>query len=185
MLKQIATVGITVLTLTGCVTPTNSQTLSVQLASNKVSMIKPSETPQLDMLEVSRLGSNSLKIQSMVSKLKKHVGKTWYVFSGSTPSGWDCSGMTMWAYEQIGIPLEHRASKQQNSGTKVSQPKIGDIVVFKYKGYQSAYHVGIYIGVDKMIHAGGGKGDRTSVESISTFAGKYSKVSYVRMLDTP
>jgi hypothetical protein len=44
--------------------------------------------------------------------------------------------------------------------------------------------VGIYIDENTMIHAGGGKGDRTSIDSISSFAGKHSKVSYVRMIET-
>lgn len=180
MFKQIATVGVIALTITGCVSPSKDTAFAAQTA---ITMTKESYTP--DLMDTVKLSANSMKINKMVSKLKKHVGKTWYVFSGSTPSGWDCSGMTKWAYEQIGIPLEHRASKQQYAGTKISEPKLGDIVVFKYNRSKSAYHVGIYISKDVMIHAGGGKGEKTSLASISTFAGKHSKVSYVRMLDTP
>lgn len=182
MLKQIATISISVLTLTGCVTPVKNEAFAATTVSNV--NIKAIDAEDPNLIEIAQLGANTTKIQNMISGLKKHVGKTWYVFSGSTPGGWDCSGMTMWAYEQIGIELEHRASKQQNAGTKVSEPKLGDIVVFKYNNSKSAYHVGIYIDKDTMIHAGGGKGERTSVASISTFAGKYSKVSYVRMLNT-
>jgi cell wall-associated NlpC family hydrolase len=90
----------------------------------------------------------------------------------------------MWAYEQLGVNLEHRASKQQSAGTKVKSPKAGDIVVFTYNGSKSAYHTGIYLTPDTMIHAGGGKGDSTSIISISKFAGKYSKVTYRRILET-
>jgi cell wall-associated NlpC family hydrolase len=90
----------------------------------------------------------------------------------------------MWAYEQLGVNLEHRASKQQFAGESTSDPKPGDIVVFTYKGSKSAYHVGIYLSPDKMIHAGGGKGQYTSIVSISKFAGNYSVVSYRRILQT-
>ena len=66
----------------------------------------------------------------------------------------------------------------------MKSPKRGDIVVFTYKGSKSAYHVGIYVSPDKMIHAGGGRGEHTSVVSISKFAGKYSKVTYRRLLES-
>lgn len=131
------------------------------------------------------LASNLETVNSAVSKVKKQVGKTWYVFSGSTPSGWDCSGLVMWTYEQMGVQLEHRASKQANAGKKVKEPKYGDIVAFTYKGSSSAYHTAIYLGEDQMLHAGGGKGETTQVASISKFAGNHTKVSYVRLIDTP
>jgi cell wall-associated NlpC family hydrolase len=89
----------------------------------------------------------------------------------------------MWFYEQLGIKLEHRASKQAKAGTTVKNPKPGDLVVFTYKGYNSAYHVGIYIGDGKMIHAPK-HGHATRVEDIKTFAGNYTKVSYVNFIET-
>lgn len=128
--------------------------------------------------------ANATSITKTVSALKKRVGRTWYVFSGSTPSGWDCSGLVMWTYQQMGVELEHRASLQQKAGTLVDDPKVGDIVAFTYKNSKSAYHVGIYIGDGKMIHARR-KGQGTVIESVTTFAGNYSKVTYTRILDTP
>lgn len=126
---------------------------------------------------------NAITVKAAVKKLNKTVGKTWYVFSGATPSGWDCSGLTMWFYEQIDIKLEHRASKQQSAGIATKNPKPGDLVVFKYKGYKTAYHVGVYIGDGKMIHAPK-KGHLTRVESVKKFGGKYSNISYRTMIDT-
>ncbi len=129
------------------------------------------------------LAANTEKVQTVVSQLKGHVNKTWYVFSGATPRGWDCSGLVMWTYEQLGFNLEHRASKQADAGTKVKDPKVGDIVAFTYKGSKSAYHVGIYIGSGKMVHAPK-HGHLTRVESVSKFAGEYSKVTYSRLIET-
>jgi D-gamma-glutamyl-meso-diaminopimelic acid endopeptidase CwlS/peptidoglycan endopeptidase LytE len=126
--------------------------------------------------------SNTKKIHTTVHTLKKYVNHTWYVFSGASPSGWDCSGLVRWAYEQMGVTLEHRASIQKHSGILVKNPKLGDIVAFTYKGTNSAYHVGIYLGPDKMIHAGNRRGFQTSIVSISKFGGKYSKVTYTRVL---
>lgn len=151
-----------------------------------VAMIHKTElraAAQADMIHKLELQANTTRVEDAINKLSSHVGKTWYVFSGATPSGWDCSGLTMWFYEQLGIQLEHRASKQDTSGKLVSDPKPGDIVVFKYNGSNDAYHVGIYVGNGKMIHAPK-HGHATRVEDISTFGGSYSKVTYRRLIET-
>jgi peptidoglycan DL-endopeptidase CwlO len=72
-----------------------------------------------------------------------------YVYGGSSPSGFDCSGFTMYCYAQIGIGLAHNAAAQQASVAAVSSPQPGDLVFFGYP----AYHVGIYVGGGSMIHA--------------------------------
>ena len=130
------------------------------------------------------LETNTVKLNQVIEALTDRVGKTRYVFSGATPKGWDCSGLVKWAYSQLGVELEHSASKQQYAGQTVETPKLGDIVVFKYNGRSSAYHVGIYLYPDTMIHAGGDKGDVTSIVSISKFAGNNSQVIYKRVLET-
>lgn len=178
MFKQIATVSVLALTITGCVSPAKD---TVFVAKAATTITTESNTP--DIMDTVRLNANAARISGMISKLKKHVGKTWYVFSGSTPSGWDCSGLTVWAYSQIDIQLEHRASKQESAGTKVKYPKPGDLVIFKYSGSKNAYHVGVYIGNGDMIHAPR-KGEVTRIENVNTFGGSYSKISYVRFLDS-
>lgn len=175
--KKITAVGVLTLTLTGCVSPVKATPIIAQPTIAIATRTEP------DIMEKIQLGANTTKIQNMIKSVKKHVGKTWYVFSGASPTGWDCSGLTMWAYEQIGVTLEHRASKQQVSGAKAKEPIPGDIVVFTYKGYKNAYHVGIYIGDGLMIHAPR-KGEVTRIESVTEFAGNYSKVSYRRILQT-
>ena len=127
---------------------------------------------------------NTEKIQSVVAELKSRIGKTWYVFSGSTPSGWDCSGLVYWAYEQLGVPLEHSANKQGNSGTKVKTPKVGDIVVFGYKGSKSYYHSSIYIGDGKVIHAGFKKGTTTEIIALDSPSFKHSTITFVRHIES-
>ncbi len=138
---------------------------------------------QEELLQKMKLQKNTDTVNAAIAKLNTHVGKTWYVFSGATPSGWDCSGLTMWFYEQLGIQLEHRASKQDSAGKKTADPKPGDLVVFKYSKSKSAYHVGIYIGDGKMIHAPK-HGHVTRIENISSFAGNYSKVEYRNFIET-
>lgn len=72
-----------------------------------------------------------------------------YVYGGSGPNNFDCSGLTLWCYNKIGISLPHSAGAQKNSAKKVvqlSEARVGDIL-FK-EG-----HVGIYIGNNQYIHA--------------------------------
>lgn len=201
--------AVSVLGISGCITSTNAQAQTpaqfVYAGSTKAqlkvvdALIAQSET-HTDKITANTVGiasakalaaqekviqlklHNVKKIQTAVHTLKKYVNHTWYVFSGSTPQGWDCSGMVRWTYQQLGVTLEHRASIQKHSGTIVRHPKLGDIVAFTYKGTNSAYHVGIYLGPNKMIHAGNRRGFQTSIVSISKFAGKNSKVTYTRIL---
>jgi cell wall-associated NlpC family hydrolase len=65
-----------------------------------------------------------------------------YVYGGSTPAGFDCSGFTSYVFRQVGISLPRTAAGQQAVVTPVSNPQPGDLV---FMGYP-AYHVGIYAG---------------------------------------
>ena len=134
-----------------------------------------------------KLDHNADKLVEMVKRLKKYVGHTWYVPSGASPSGWDCSGLVTWAYAQIGEELYHSASVQKNSGKMVtaSEAKLGDIVAFGWKGYRGAQHSGIYLGEGMMLHAGGHVGMRTEIVDVSEWAdgSGNSLITYTRILD--
>ncbi len=82
-----------------------------------------------------------------------------YVWGGSTPDGFDCSGFTRYVYRHFGISLPHSSSLQSTYGTAVSRANLepGDLVFF----FSPIHHVGIYIGGGKMVNAAGtGKGVR-------------------------
>ena len=79
-----------------------------------------------------------------------------YVYGGSSPSGFDCSGFTSYVYKQFGYSINRTASAQLDNGYAVSMSELqpGDLVMFK-KGSTSkrATHVGIYIGNNQFVHA--------------------------------
>jgi peptidoglycan DL-endopeptidase CwlO len=186
-MKKLIAIGAMALALTTCSSPALGSVTSAvvhQQVERPVNILKQAAMDKATFIRTVIATRNTKKLNKVLSQLKGQIHKTWYVFSGDSPRGWDCSGMTMWAYGQLGVNLEHRASKQKYEGTLVKTPKVGDIVAFTYKGSQSAYHVGIYLGPDTMIHAGGGKGDYTSIVRISKFAGSYSSITYTRIIQT-
>jgi peptidoglycan DL-endopeptidase CwlO len=73
-----------------------------------------------------------------------------YVWGGSAPGGFDCSGLVMWAYAQVGVSLPHSSYGQYGYGVPVSRDQLepGDLVFFDGLG-----HVGIYIGGGQFVHA--------------------------------
>jgi cell wall-associated NlpC family hydrolase len=182
MNKKFAAIGVMALTLTTCSTPTQAEQqkpiVLTATASNDSLLLMLKESK-----EKFQFQENKTLIENTIKELKTHVGKTWYVFSGSTPRGWDCSGLTMWFYEQMGISLKHSASAQKHSGKIVRTPRIGDIVAFGWNGYDGSGHVGIYIGKGLMIHSPM-PGQSTRIEEIKSFA-KYgfSKITYTRIID--
>jgi peptidoglycan DL-endopeptidase CwlO len=73
-----------------------------------------------------------------------------YVWGGASPSGFDCSGFTMYVFAQVGVSLPHNAAMQYSYGSAVSRENLqpGDLVFFNGLG-----HVGLYIGGNQFIHA--------------------------------
>jgi cell wall-associated NlpC family hydrolase len=91
-----------------------------------------------------------------------------YVWAGSSPGGgFDCSGLVMWAYAQVGVSLPHNASAQHGSGTPVDRSALqpGDLVFFDGDG-----HVGIYIGGGQFVHAPH-TGDVVKVSNLDGYPG--------------
>ena len=142
--------------------------------------IKASDLTQKAQASRDKKVRNTIKMAKVVKYLKTRVNRTSYVFSGSSPYGWDCSGMVRWAYAQFGLDVPHSANKQGHVGNRVSNPVPGDIVVFAYQGSTNFYHSAIYIGNGKIVHAHQQR-KTTVIEPLSIY--KRSQIRFVRLVD--
>ena len=86
--------------------------------------------------------------QQVVDVAKRYIG-TPYVYGGSSPAGFDCSGFVKYVYSQFGVNLNRIAADQASNGYAVSASAMmpGDIICFaNYGGSGYIGHVGIYVG---------------------------------------
>lgn len=98
-----------------------------------------------------------------------------YVFGGTTPYGFDCSGFTQYAFARAGVYLPRMADSQFYSGRQISMSQLrpGDLIFFTT--YEAgASHVGIYVGNGNFIHAG----TSTGVTVSSAFTGYWGARYY-------
>jgi len=100
--------------------------------------------PKVTIPTANTVGAQAL--QAAISKLGDP-----YVWGAAGPSEFDCSGLVMWAYQQVGISLPHYTGSQWNSGVHVARNDLepGDLVFF----FPDISHVGMYIGNGMMIDA--------------------------------
>lgn len=141
-------------------------------------------TRKAEIARLEGLAKNKAVIEKRIDQLSQHINRTWYVFSGSTPRGWDCSGLVVWFYGGMGIEVPHSATKQGLMKPKVSDPVPGDIVVTKYINSKNFIHSGIYIGNNRMIHSGFKKGQRTEIINLNDPSFKGQKHYFVRVIET-
>ena len=118
---------------------------------------------------------------AIIDTAKKYLGVR-YVYGGSTPRGFDCSGFTQYVFRQCGISIPRTASTQWNSGlgnrvTNRSNLQPGDLVFFndpRRNLGRACSHVGIYIGDGRFIHASSSSGVKISSLS-ETYYNRYYK----------
>jgi len=93
--------------------------------------------------------TDSARGQTVVALAKQHMGAP-YRWGGSSPSGFDCSGLVRYVYAQVGIALPHNAAQQYRLGMPVAREDLepGDLVFF-----DRLRHNGIYVGDGRFIHA--------------------------------
>jgi peptidoglycan DL-endopeptidase CwlO len=100
--------------------------------------------PKVTIPTANTVGAQAL--QAAISRLGYP-----YIWGAAGPTSFDCSGLVMWAYQQVGISLPHFTVSQYNSGVHVARSDLepGDLVFF----FSNISHVGMYIGNGMMINA--------------------------------
>ncbi|MEH7748265.1 NlpC/P60 family protein [Neobacillus drentensis] len=92
------------------------------------------------------------KAQMVMDEAKKYIG-TPYLWGGNTPAGFDCSGLTSYVFNKVGVSIPRTAATQWSGMKAVSTPKPGDLVFFETYA-PGPTHVGIYLGNNQFIQAG-------------------------------
>lgn len=95
------------------------------------------------------VSSSSTSSSGIVGTAESLIGSP-YVYGGTSPSGFDCSGFVQYVYGKNGKDVPRTTQQQMAAATPVSDPQPGDIVFFG----DDAYHNGIYVGDGKIIDAG-------------------------------
>jgi cell wall-associated NlpC family hydrolase len=92
---------------------------------------------------------------TQVVKLAKSAVGTPYAWGGDSPAGFDCSGLVVWVYAQVGVALPHAEVGALLVGTPVSREALlpGDVLVFQNTYQWGPSHAGIYVGDGRFVHA--------------------------------
>lgn len=122
------------------------QTLIIPTHSQSVNIKAQSANPP------SRGGSQPAR--DILTTAARLLGSR-YVYGGSGPYNFDCSGFVSYVFRSAGFNLPHDAEAQASLGVSVEKASLqpGDLVFFGYHGSREIGHVGIYAGGDKFIHA--------------------------------
>lgn len=125
-----------------------------------------------DFLELT---TSTSSVSGIVDYAKQYLG-TRYSYGGSSPSGFDCSGFTMYIYQQFGYSLPHSATSQWQSGIgtrvySISELQPGDLVFFNdpsRNAGKACSHAGIYIGNGQHIHASSSRSQGVIISDLTS-----------------
>ncbi|WP_026771273.1 NlpC/P60 family protein [Sediminibacillus sp. JSM 1682029] len=123
----------------------HSATERKDTAEQKETIPKPAKKPSV-----------AAEPAAVIQTAKQLVGSP-YAWGGTSPDGFDCSGLIQYIYQTYGIKLPRTVNELWNVSKPVDSPSVGDFVFFQtYK--QGPSHMGIYVGDNQFIHAGESRG---------------------------
>lgn len=150
-------------------TTTSTTTANAASSSSSTASSSSSANSSSSSSSASSVGASS----GVVAVAKQYLGVP-YVYGGSTPSGFDCSGFVQYVERKMGVSLPRTSQAMSTVGSyvSVSNLQVGDLVF--WGGVGSAYHVGIYIGGNSYIHAPE-PGESVCVQSISWYRPSFGR----------
>ena len=156
---------------------------------NEINNTNDKDNDEAEVADTSTSNSSeNLEIASQIVSYAKEFLGVPYVYGGASPSGFDCSGFTMYVFDHFGISMRHGAQAQAKLGTAVNADKssktsllnnlkVGDLVFFlDYETMDEIGHCGIYIGNGNFIHASSGSGYCVKINSL--LPGEYYNTRY-------
>lgn len=166
-------------TSTPSTTPTNSSPAPANTAAPKAQSSRATSTPSKPA--PAKSSSQQTKASTIISTSKQYIGVK-YVFGGTTPAGFDCSGFVQYVFAKNGISLPRVSRDQYKIGTTVSYGNLqpGDLVFFSLAKNGIVDHEGIYIGNGQFINAASSKG--VTIYSLGTTYWKSAFVGAKRVL---
>lgn len=161
----------------------------IVLATNELGYVRTSNIKQVAVAaagkSVKRSSSSvnygSASGSQLVAQASKYLG-TRYVYGGTSPSGFDCSGLVQYSLRKLGVSISRSSSSQYSYGTPVSRDNLkpGDLVFFS-RGGGGISHVAIYAGNGQVIHAPRA-GKSVCYQSMSSLCGAMRYVGARRVI---
>jgi cell wall-associated NlpC family hydrolase len=121
--------------------------------------------------DISEAGGASKAIKKVIAYAVSKVPNGQYVTGASGPTNFDCSGLVLAAYRQIGVSLPHSSRAMFGYGRKVARDELkpGDLIFW----YSPIHHVGMYIGNGKIVHARNPRNDLV-IQSLSSYPAPFT-----------
>ena len=134
-----------VILITSCSSPEPKPT--VVSTPSKAEVVTQKQTPRRTVTKSNKTGNK------LVSVAESVLGSP-YKYGGSSPKGFDCSGLVYYSHNKLGISVPRTTRQQARHASNLSLSEIepGDVLFFKIYGNQIS-HVGIYTGNNQFIHA--------------------------------
>jgi len=161
------------ITVTGVVT--NVTWRALRKAKEKKGRVLPAINSTTNVKPAKKSsGKISGDVSAIIATAKTFMGVP-YVFGGTTPKGFDCSGLVQYVYKMNGVEIPRLADEQYKIGRAVSHSQLsaGDLVFFNTDS-TGISHCGIYIGDGKFLHASSSRGVR-----IDSLDNEYWRPKYV------